>query len=68
MQSGVTGDWSVCDILAHVTTWEQEALKYLPTILEGSTPPRYSHDITSPTPPGVDRSLSTPSETETGIS
>jgi len=41
MEPGVTGDWSVRDILAHVTTWEEEALKYLPVILEGGTPPRY---------------------------
>jgi hypothetical protein len=39
---GVTGDWSVRDILAHVTTWEEEALTHLPLILEGGTPPRYS--------------------------
>jgi hypothetical protein len=42
MKPGVTGDWSVRDILAHVTTWEEEALTHLPLILEGSTPPRYS--------------------------
>jgi hypothetical protein len=42
MKSGVTRDWSVRDILAHVTTWEQEALKHLPTILKGGKPPRYS--------------------------
>jgi hypothetical protein len=42
MEPGVTGDWSVRDILAHVTTWEQEALKHLPTILNGDKPPRYS--------------------------
>ena len=42
MEPGVTGDWSVKDILAHVTTWEQEALKVLPIILEGGRPPRYS--------------------------
>ncbi len=42
MKSAVTGDWSVRDILAHVTTWEQEALKHLPTILKGGKPPRYS--------------------------
>jgi len=42
MEPGVTGDWAVKDILAHVTTWEQEALKYLPLILEGGRPPRYS--------------------------
>jgi DinB superfamily len=37
----VTGDWSVKDILAHVTTWEGEALKHLPLILAGGRPPRY---------------------------
>jgi hypothetical protein len=42
VQPGVTGDWSARDILAHVTTWEQEALKHLPTILKGGKPPRYS--------------------------
>ena len=41
-EPGVVEDWSVKDILAHVTTWEEEALKYLPLILEGRTPPRYS--------------------------
>jgi uncharacterized protein (TIGR03083 family) len=40
-EPGVTGDWSVKDILAHVTTWEEEALKYLPLIIEGGRPPRY---------------------------
>jgi hypothetical protein len=42
MEPGVTGDWSVRDILAHVTTWEAEALTHLPLLLEGGTPPRYS--------------------------
>ena len=42
MEPGVTGDWSVRDIVAHVTTWEEEALKHLPLILKGGTPPRYS--------------------------
>jgi hypothetical protein len=32
----------VKDILAHVTTWEEEALKYLPLIIKGGKPPRYS--------------------------
>jgi hypothetical protein len=41
MEPGVTGDWSVRDIVAHVTTWEEEALKQLPVILEGGRPPRY---------------------------
>jgi hypothetical protein len=40
-EPGVMGDWSVKDILAHVTTWEEEALKYLPLILAGGRPPRY---------------------------
>lgn len=42
LQPGVTGAWSVRDILAHVTTWEEEALRHLPVILEGGRPPRYS--------------------------
>ena len=42
VEPGVTGDWSVKDILAHVSWWEQEALKYLPLILQGLRPPRYS--------------------------
>jgi hypothetical protein len=41
-EPGITGHWSVKDILAHVTTWEEEALKYLPLILKGGRPPRYS--------------------------
>jgi hypothetical protein len=41
MEAGVTGAWSVRDILAHVTTWEEEALEHLPLILKGGTPPRY---------------------------
>src|SRR5438093_12403623 len=41
-ETGVTGDWSVKDILAHVTTWEEESLKYLPLIIEGGRPPRYA--------------------------
>ena len=41
-QPGVTGDWSVKDILGHITTWEEEALKHLPHIKEGKRPPRYS--------------------------
>jgi hypothetical protein len=42
MEPGVSGMWSVRDIIAHVTTWEEEALKHLPSILEGRRPPRYS--------------------------
>ena len=43
---GVVGDWSVRDVLAHVTTWEEEALKALPKIMAGGRPHRYG---------GVDR-------------
>lgn len=42
LEPGVTGDWSVRDIIAHVTTWEEEALKHLPLIIAGGRPPRYS--------------------------
>jgi len=42
LEPDVTGNWSVRDIVAHVTTWEEEALKHLPFILKGGTPPRYS--------------------------
>lgn len=41
-EPGVIGTWSLKDILAHVTTWEEEALKVLPLILKGGRPPRYS--------------------------
>ena len=42
MEPGVMGAWSVKDIIAHVTSWEEEALTYLPLILDGGRPPRYS--------------------------
>ena len=42
MEPGVTGAWSVRDIIAHVTWWEEEALAHLPLVLAGGTPPRYS--------------------------
>jgi hypothetical protein len=41
LEHGVSGDWSVKDILAHVSWWEEEALKHLPTILQGGRPVRY---------------------------
>jgi hypothetical protein len=40
--SGVTGTWSVRDIIAHVTVWEEEALKHLPLVRRGGRPPKYS--------------------------
>ena len=39
---GVTGAWSVRDIVAHVSVWEEEALKHLPYILSSGRPMRYS--------------------------
>lgn len=42
LEPGVMGDWSVRDIIAHVTWWEEEALTHLPLILAGGKPPRYS--------------------------
>lgn len=41
LEPGVMGDWSVRDILAHVTIWEEEALTHLPLIIAGGRPPRY---------------------------
>jgi hypothetical protein len=41
-EPGVAGDWSVKDIIAHVTWWEEEALRHLPLIIAGARPPRYS--------------------------
>lgn len=42
LRPGVTEDWSVKDILAHVSWWEQESLTHLPHILQGIRPPRYA--------------------------
>jgi hypothetical protein len=42
MIPNVTGKWSIRDIIAHVTWWEEEALKHMPLILQGEQPPRYS--------------------------
>lgn len=42
LMPGVTGKWSVRDIIAHVTWWEEEALAHLPLIRDGGRPPRYS--------------------------
>ncbi|MGH7664037.1 MAG: DinB family protein [Gemmatimonadaceae bacterium] len=38
----VTGKWSVRDIIAHVSVWEEEAIEHLPTIRDGGRSPRYS--------------------------
>jgi hypothetical protein len=42
LEPGVVGTWSVRDVIAHVTTWEEEALKHLPGIAEGRRAPRYA--------------------------
>jgi hypothetical protein len=42
MTPGVSDTWSIKDLIAHVTIWEEEALKYLPVLMEGGKPPRYS--------------------------
>ncbi len=42
VKQGVTGDWSVKDIIAHVSWWEEEALNHLPEVLQGIRPQRYS--------------------------
>ena len=42
MESGVVGYWSERDVLAHIATWDQEALEALPLILEGKPTPRYA--------------------------
>lgn len=39
---GVTGNWSIRDLIAHVTWWEEEALTHVPHLLEGGRAPRYS--------------------------
>jgi Protein of unknown function (DUF1706) len=41
-ESGVTGDWSVKAIIAHVTWWEEEALKHLPLVNKGGRPRTYA--------------------------
>ena len=40
-QPGTMDQWSIRDVLAHITTWEGEALQHLPTIMAGGRPPRY---------------------------
>jgi len=42
LKPGVMGDWSVKDLIAHVSWWEEETLNHLPEILEGIRPQRYS--------------------------
>ena len=40
-EPGVVERWSVKDLMLHVATWEEEALRALPIIMDGRRPPRY---------------------------
>lgn len=40
-QPNAIGEWSLKDILGHIAVWENEAMKYIPVILEGKRLPRY---------------------------
>jgi hypothetical protein len=42
LAGGVTGNWSVRDLIAHVNIWEEETLHHLPTIKAGGRTPKYS--------------------------
>lgn len=42
VRPGVVEGWSVKDILAHITTWEEEGLHHLPTVAMGKKPPTYA--------------------------
>jgi DinB superfamily len=42
LSRGVIGDWTLKDVVCHVTTWEEEALQALPLLMEGRQPPRYA--------------------------
>ena len=42
LDPGVIGEWSVRDVITHVTTWEEETLMLLPRIMRGQRTPRYS--------------------------
>jgi hypothetical protein len=39
---GVTGEWSIRDLIAHVTWWDEESIHHLPEVLEGVRPAKYS--------------------------
>ena len=42
IEPGVVGQWSIRDVLVHVASWDWEALKALPIIVDGGRVPRYS--------------------------
>jgi hypothetical protein len=39
VQAGVTEQWSVKDVMAHLTYWEQEVLTYIAQVERGEEPP-----------------------------
>ena len=41
-EPGVVGQWSIREVLVHVASWDGEALKALPVIVDGGRVPRYS--------------------------
>lgn len=41
-EPGVVDNWSVKDLLAHIATWEEEALSALKIIMAGEKTPRYA--------------------------
>lgn len=41
LETGVVEGWSVKDVIAHVATWDGEALKALPLIMQAKRPPHY---------------------------
>ena len=41
MEPGVVGQWSVKDVMGHVTTWEKETLTHLHAIMRGMPTPQY---------------------------
>jgi hypothetical protein len=41
VKAGAVGEWSLKDVLAHVSTWEEETLKALPLLIEGKRAAAY---------------------------
>ena len=41
LEPGVVGEWSMKDLLGHITTWEDEAIKALDVMMQGKRTPRY---------------------------
>jgi uncharacterized damage-inducible protein DinB len=42
LQPNVCGTWSIRDLMNHISTWEEEAIRNIPLILTGESTPRYS--------------------------